>query len=91
MLMTLPFWKYQISALYVHINNMAYHQVISRLNPIVASTATILHVSQQSTLPTVEPVGPVDGATSNIKDRALQNQKKLAFMSWILNIGKYEL
>ena len=51
----------------------------------------ILHVFQQSMLLTAVLVGPVDGATSNIMDRALRNQKKLDLILWILNIGKYKL
>ena len=68
-----------------------YHQVISRLNPTVASTATMLHVSQQSMLPTVEPVGPVDGVLSDLVGGCLRNKKKLAFILWTMNIGEYIL
>merc|ERR1719348_2807723 len=71
MLMTLPFWKYQISAL---------------LNPTAASTATMLHVSQQSMLLMVEPVGPVDGVPSDLVGGCLRNKKKLAFILWTMNI-----
>ena len=66
-------------------------QILSRPNPIVASIATILHVSPPSMLLTVVPVGPVDGAPSNIMEMPLRNRKKLDFISWILNIGKYKL
>ena len=66
-------------------------QILSRPNPIVASIATILHVSPPSMLLTVVPVGPVDGAMSNMKDVILRNQKKLDIGSWTLNIGKYRL
>ena len=37
----------------------------------------------------VEPVGLVDGAPSDLVDEFLRNKKKLAFISWTLNIGKY--
>lgn len=51
----------------------------------------ILRVFRQNMLLTVEPAGPVDGALSNGKDGALIFKKKLEFISWTLNIGKYRL
>ena len=37
----------------------------------------------------VEPVGLVDGAPSDLVDEFLRNKKKLVFISWTMNIGKY--
>ena len=65
------------------------HKIITRSNQIVALIATTLHVSQQSMLLTVEPVGSVDGALSNGKDGVLPYKKKSEFILWILIIGKY--
>lgn len=58
---------------------------------MIASIAMISHVSPQSMLLTVEPVGSVDGEVSKMKDGKLLNKKKLEFISWTLNIGEYRL
>ena len=65
--------------------------MIFRSNRIVASIATTLHVSQQNMLPTVEPVGLVDGAPSDLADEFLPNKRKLEFILWTMNIGEYRL
>ena len=39
----------------------------------------------------VEPVGLADGAPSDLVGEFLRNKKKLAFISWTMNIGAYGL
>ena len=60
-------------------------------NQTVVSSVTTLHVSQQSMPLTVEPVGLVDGVLSDPVDGFLPNKKKLAFISWTMNIGEKTL